>query len=493
MLAAGFSSLPSDIQALILNLTRLSRERQLEQHQLGELYTWIHTHPGQTDDLPQVSRALAFEYLAASAVRELQVYERTQFCTASQLPFAPLIETVETNIPVYTRYLCRLLLAPQPSLPCLVSLSLHLISAQDVLTMVAAIAPLTHLTTLTLSVGTNLHQQLSQPPPLLPLLPNLRALHLSLGLRSGAAPWLPLDLAHLSSLRGLTTLSVRTPDLWSRLAADGAVDIMATMGPVTSSLPHLTALRALELVEWTGHQRAEPCWQALAHALPLLRRLTYLSISFNPQDMGGTASCLQALSCGLSCVTSLRHLNITGGTQEEHERRLDAAREATSKQLTLAIGALSALELVQLVELEVSVRAHDCYKHLGQLTGLRELRLETLASGQSFTWQGHQDDPDMLVVGMLSGMTRLTYLVLQSVHLSARAAMALVSLAIPALPELQNLDLQENGLNESACTVLAAKMRDGLLPALQAVGVDLDDAVIDNLDWLAQREVFFWA
>lgn len=323
-------------------------------------------------------------------------------------------------------------------------------------------------------------------PPLLPLLPSLRDLIVRMHVmdRHNAAAGLMLDLIHLSSMCALTQLCVSTPDLRS-----GAADAAIVMRSVKSALPALTALGSLQLDGCVADERAEACWRELAHALPALTRLTSFSLQFIPVVEDDVAACLQTLSTGLARSASLRSLRITG--EPEDNASEDPTRLAASKQLTLAIGTLTGLQSLALGHMVDYESAHDCYVHLRQLTALQQLVLNELASTLPSTWQGDGDGVDTLV-GMLAGMTCLTDLTLRRITLTPRAALALVSVALPVLPQLQMLHMHGNLLDSAHLMVLARSMRLGQLPNLQEVLCDQPLDVLYDLNWLVQRgDVFY--
>lgn len=149
--------------------------------------------------------------------------------------------------------------------------------------------------------------------------------------RCGPTLHLPVGLANLSALHQLTqlTLTVRDTHIAAHKKARpsyAAKYAHAAMLPTAHALAGLKELRTLELQNWscagssTGTDgwmggTALASWQALAAALPAMPHLASLALKdilLVPRTVD--ASQLAALSCGLSRLSSLRSLTVTGNT-----------------------------------------------------------------------------------------------------------------------------------------------------------------------------------
>lgn len=137
------------------------------------------------------------------------------------------------------------------------------------------------------------------------------------------------------------------------------------------------------------------------------------------------------------------------------------------------------------------LQARDCYHHLRRLTNLLRLELSYLepvpTPGNDVDTHGEE------IVIMLSGMTRLQCLVLLSECCCAQTAHRLVTEDVPALPLLDTLALRDyDSVELTSCLLLAAKIRDGVLPLLQRVQVDLSvkPEQLAELNSCAARAVF---
>lgn len=404
---AGFLSLPSGVQAKILSLVRQATPQ---------------TRADDVDDLALVSHAFeAHDYLAAVLVTSVDGLSSTSTRArrqTAQLPYLLRLQKFCGSV-TWSRYLCSLINTPHVPMPQLAALTLTS-ESRDLPAVASALSSLTQLTALRLATSNSPGRPLSAFPTLCPC-PLLCDLSLTFHVLQYIADvpyaWLPLDLSYLSSLTSLTHLTVSTPYLCNYLLPAGQ-DCAVVLRPVSQALPHLTALQSLELRALVFGQHAEPCWQVLAATVPMLARLTTLSVHFGPRSHSSTAACLQTLSTGLSCLTRLRSLTLCGEEQLHQDDDiiafiLDAVRRAASELLARAIGALTGLETLQLCgNLEGIVSAHDCYMRLGRLTALRSLGICNLGLWLPLARQGNGDGGDALV-GLLSGMTRLVSLMLQ--------------------------------------------------------------------------------
>lgn len=471
---AGFSSLPSGVQATILSLV------------------WKATSPycvDALDGLALVSHAFeANHFLTSSNVTNVTVTTYSMHEHAcrqvAQLPYMPLLQTFGGSEPS-SRFLASLINAPHLPFPPLASLHLAL-ESRDLPAAASALASLAQLTALRLTASNSPGHQLPVAPALR-MCRRLRDLTLIL-----SVPRL-LDLSHLTCLHSLTHLNVWEQSSHQVRPGQHGAD---TLLPVADALPHLTSLQSLHLQGLRVDQHAEPCWQALAHGLPTLPHLTALFLRIGCHPSGSAATCLHTLSMGLSRLTALRSLAFFGGHPYDVTR--DTAQRAASEELARGIGALTGLEPLELSCLEGCVSAHDCYAHLRRLTALRSLSITGVGDWLPLAWQGDGGDAmvDMLSgsSGMLSCMTRLTCLTLTSSHmLPERGATALLTVAVPVLAGLQFLEVLGEGehLRRVPFKRLAAKMRAGHLAALHRVCVDLPDEVLSDLNRLAQRAGVF--
>lgn len=462
---AGFLSLPSGVQATILSLVRQATPQ---------------TRADDVDDLALVSHAFeAHDYLAAvlaNSVDEISSTSTRARRQAAQLPYLLRLQKFGGSV-TWSRYLCSLLIAQQVPMPQLASLTLTS-ESRDLPAVASALSSLTQLTALRFATSNSPgqpHAAVSTLRPC-PLLCDLSlTFHVLQYIADVPYAWLPLALSYLSSLTALTHLTVSTPYLCNYLLSAG--QDCAVLWPVSQALPLLIALQSLELRALVFGQHAEPCWQVLAATLPMLPRLTTLSLHFGPRSHSSTAACLQTLSTGLSCLTRLRSLTLCGEEQLHQDDDiiafiLDAARQAASEQLARAIGALTGLETLQLCgNLEGIVSAHDCYMRLGWLTALRSLGICNLGLWLPLARQGNGDGGDALV-GLLAGMMRLVSLMLKNSSMSEPAASAVLSSAVPALPALQYLEVWADPHEERRhvpLLLLAAKMREGRLLHLRNV------------------------
>lgn len=112
---------------------------------------------------------------------------------------------------------------------------------------------------------------------------------------------------------------------------DGTVCLLDTtpaMQAVGSVLESLTALRQLKLHAWSAIASAEndvePCWQALARALPTLFHLTRIQLLDLLVPQYFDSACFLALAAGLASLTSLHSLTVIALRQYESAIQLGA-------------------------------------------------------------------------------------------------------------------------------------------------------------------------
>lgn len=454
----------------------------------------------QAPELWRVCHAFeAHTYL--NALRATQLQPSAYVGNLAALPYMPALETVDCYDARSGRAVCAMLASHNK--PHLTALVFRPGSDRGVSGLMAAIANNTQLQKLHLGLGEDAYSEdddfLPDPsvPPAQPQLPHLPALcDLELCTRvtgTSAAAGLPLGLDRLSGLRQLTSLWFETVDRRDvqGVYMDEAYTV-AAMLPVANALGELTALRFFTLSNWScvACPTAHSCWQALASALPEMQHLTYLILvgvtlppEFEPQYM-------QTLASALSSLASLRKLRISCTVCAPHPITAHTVdrRSAVSAHIAAAIGALTGLELLFLSDLHPLLTARDCHAHLHHLTGLTHLHLVDLgAPGRP---PAEAADDGQALVGMLSGMTQLTYVRATDVHTSAAATSRFLSDAVPALPLLQTLVLPE-GVDEASCAMLAVQIQRGRLPDLKTIRTEGSSAGrVAELNYMADRDVF---
>lgn len=198
---------------------------------------------------------------------------------------------------------------------------------------------------------------------------------------AGAIVLIVLGLRNLSEMRQLTSqdLSVRPmldlEDVWGFYPEEewNEVDTAAAMQEVCDKLQHLSELRELVLHSWTCREGpAAECWQTLALALPTLQHLSRLEFRELLLPGNVNSGCLLALASGLSGRTSLRSLKLTKWDIHSY-RQLRGEMRAASAPLACAIGSLTGLEQLTILDLELVLSVRDCFLHLRPLGALRSL------------------------------------------------------------------------------------------------------------------------
>lgn len=381
-----FSDLPTDIQSRILEL-------HLE---------------GQHGKSSSSSKAVRMVCRSFDAHVQLHNQARQRLTvtpsvhTAALLPYSPCLSmvVVDSHQPLpFSRFLHRML---DGSTPHLVSLTLRLPNA-DVCALAAAVASKPQLQELSIYVLCDDAQE-TQPGLELPALPYLRKLSIEqpiVHFREQVMPgidriWdeLPVGLGNLSTMP-LTSLNCQLGEfsLGDDEEREQQDETDPTLGMVVicDALGCLTELRELTTHFWTtGAPGARDCWQALARAMPTLRHLTRLELLSLLVSAGGEGGdeqdpqCLVAFTAGLSNLTALRSLALTGHKQavynqdwcetESDEEEVDF-REA-SVPLASALGSLAGLTQLKLANLQGVLALKHCYLRLGALTALRSLELD---------------------------------------------------------------------------------------------------------------------
>lgn len=241
-------------------------------------------------------------------------------------------------------------------------------------------------------------------------LPQLLSLNLTMPAGGGGADaGTPLGLGNLSAMHKLTELVVAIYDL-----RDGPFAVLdqayaaATMQPVAQALASLTALRTLQLSEWTTatSPAAHASWQALASALPTMPHLDTLCVKdiAVPGDFDPVLT--NALSAGLSRLSSLREL-ILEGTGEFFAAGVPVTADfrVASARLAAAVGNLTGLRHLELNSLRRCLRLSDCRHHLRRLTQVSHLNVAHLVPvptpGDATGGDGAE------IVNMLSSMSQL--------------------------------------------------------------------------------------
>lgn len=398
--AVGFASLPTDIQSDILALAAKSKQRATKQN------------------LRLVSRAFEAHTLLNERRCTVHLAITRRIGARRHLPYLPNLASLVISDPKAAQSACAIL--TRLHLAHLTRLSLALGPETDMSCATHALAVNPQLVSVDLNFGVHASRdrgpyRRAGPLPALPSLACLRSLLLVLPVGwCGPTLHLPVGLANLSALHQLTqlTLTVRDTHIAAHEKARpdyAAKYAHAAMLPTAHALAGLTELRTLDLQNWscTGSSTgtdgwmcgtALASWQALAAALPAMPHLASLALKdilLMPRTVD--ASPLAALSCGLSRLSSLRSLTVTGNTPclivsaNPEDWPWQAVLGAAGVQLAAAVGALTGLEALNLSNLWPFLSRGACWEHLRGLTALQTLTLRDLGSGEGL---GGPPSPD---------------------------------------------------------------------------------------------------
>lgn len=218
---------------------------------------------------------------------------------------------------------------------------------------------------------------------------------------------LPIQLSNLSEMRSLTSLDCSLSEF-----EDDDMNTTCRMIPVCGALGSLSELHELRLGYWTFSAQTGDlnCWETLASALPTLPHLTCLKLS--SLRAHGAPEYVLALAPGLSCLTSLRSLTMTGHHGDAYEIQVwsEGSCEA-SAALACAVGALYGLTQLTLRDTGRFLAMEHCYKQLHALSGLRSLVFDIEVSSMLDGQDIENGQLGGVCVGtMLPGLPQLTSL-----------------------------------------------------------------------------------
>lgn len=341
----------------------------------------------------------------------------------ARLPFSPGLTTVELDTTRYAWPFPYEIVSPAraiesliiPDAPQLRHLVLNSNCHDEV--MVASLAKMTQLTSLMLCFEVSANDQFVQ----LPLLPQLRRLDLW----NYGSNGVPLGLVELTTMCQLT-------HLWQFSFNEN--DMQAVSVALSASLREL---RSLTLGCWVCDQW-HASWQHLGDALPSLSHLTHLHMhNISLYKQGPDRRCFEpsnfgAFAPGLMQATSLIELKLlifdsTMSEDWDDDDDLDTF-DYSAADCRAVVGSIGALTRLQALDLAVPLNQYDCHLHFERLTALTRLYMHLpLAT---------TDDNANALARMLSGMTLLTHLQLDTRGMGPVCKSSLFQTILPSLPRL---------------------------------------------------------
>lgn len=512
--AAGFDSLPIDLQGDILGRTRRVSVHEVRcvcrrwearlltlQLERGTKYSTQRDsgHASEREVRPD-SRARPSEEISACA-----------------LAYAPRLRSVTVASgcpPGVAAFASRLLLRLAPSMPALTHVSLMATCFMHRSALGTVLARCTRLQALAVTDG---HPRGEQQQVLAECddalhssaalqLPALCDLTLGGCPPPAACPDFVKLFSQLASMAQLTRLSCS-------LISTGSSHTETLAPVILAQLPSLTRLQDLSLFVGYGTSGAD--FSGLPAALMQLTQLSSLTLGEVDSFSQAWVQALAGAFCRLSLLTKL---DLMGYDDEDEDEDVDANDPpqvlsgdavATSEQLTASIGLLTRLQSLDLVKMEPFCSRHDCCANLARLVHLTHLCVGALGlssaeepgaegpggdaqAGSALGLQGGFDS-------LLSGLTALRSFELQDVKPSAAEAALIFTVALPRLTALTRLCLCRNAPSLPMCAMLASSVRH--LPALLEVnlswGIGPPESgeyewsnALNTFDAIAGRDVF---